>query len=113
MGSEAVIFVLLAVIVCIAILWHDDISAKRQAVANAVAKSKALKESNDDYEKACKQYEDRIVSLEAEIQRLRTIPLTQKPDKTENAVIKARSAADVRRLTEAAFGKQPEIGKEN
>jgi hypothetical protein len=55
----------------------------------------------------------RNTQLEAEIQRLRKIPLTQSPEKVDNSTIKAKSSADVRRLTEAAFGLQPEIGVSN
>ena len=56
---------------------------------------------------------DRNTQLEAEIQRLRKIPLTQPQEKRDDLTIKAKSSADVRRLTEAAFGLQPEIGASN
>ena len=56
---------------------------------------------------------DRNTQLEAEIQRLRKIPLTQPQEKRDDSTIKAKSSADVRRLTEAAFGLQPEIGASN
>jgi len=39
--------------------------------------------------------------------------LTQPPEKVDNSTIKAKSSADVRWLTEAAFGLQPEIGAQN
>jgi C4-dicarboxylate-specific signal transduction histidine kinase len=47
--------------------------------------------------------------LEAEIIRLRRIPLTQEPDRADNTLIKARSAAQVRQITEATFGRMPEF----
>ncbi len=56
---------------------------------------------------------NRNALLEAEIQRLRKIPLTQPQEKRDDSTIKAKSSADVRRLTEAAFGLQPEIGASN
>lgn len=102
MGSETVIFVLLAVIVFMGILWRDDKVEKRQAVANTIKLLASANIRNVDLE-------ERNAKLEAEIQRLRTIPLTQKPDKTENAVIKAKSPAQVRQITEAAWGKFEEM----
>jgi cell division protein FtsB len=102
MGSEAVIFVLLAVIVGMVILWRDDISSKRQHVVKLSSKV-------DSQDTVIAGLTKRNAELEAEIQRLRTIPLTQKPDKTENAVIKAKSPAQVRQITEAAWGKFEEM----
>lgn len=52
------------------------------------------------------------LKLEVEIQRLRNIPLTQPAEKVDNSVIKAKSAADVRRITESAWGSKPEIGEQ-
>ena len=46
----------------------------------------------------------RIAELEAEILRLRKNALTPPAERVDNSVVKAKSTADVRRLTEAAFG---------
>ena len=106
MGSAAVIFVLLAVIAGMAIGWRGTVS-------------KTLRETGLLYDRILAVSADlqnektRSVQLEAEIQRIRKIPLTPPPEKVDNSVIKARSPADVRRLTEAAFGLQPEIGASN
>jgi hypothetical protein len=48
----------------------------------------------------------RCSELEAEILRLRKNTLTQTPERVDNSVVKAKSTADVRRLTEAAFGRE-------
>lgn len=45
-----------------------------------------------------------IATREAEILRLRKNALTSPAEKVDNSVVKAKSTADVRRLTEAAFG---------
>ena len=97
-----VIFVLLVVIAGMAICVQDD---KR--------KIKALKEARDFALGILSTETSHNARLEAEIQRLRKIPLTQPPEKVDNSTIKAKSSADVRRLTEAAFGLQPEIGAQN
>jgi uncharacterized protein YpmS len=102
MGSAAVIFVLLVVIAILVICVQDD---KR--------KIKALKEARDFVLETLSTETSCNTQLEAEIQRLRKIPLTQPPEKVDNSTIKAKSSADVRRLTEAAFGLQPEIGVSN
>lgn len=109
MGSEAVIFVLLAVIVFIVILWRDDKVEKRQAVARHKEVLSTRDSTLERLTTALHESTEHNAKLEAEIQRLRTIPLTQKPDKTENAVIKAKSPAQVRQITEAAWGKFEEI----
>ena len=97
-----VIFVLLVVIAGMAICVQDD---KR--------KIKALKEARDFSLGTLSTETSHNARLEAEIQRLRKIPLTQPPEKVDNSTIKAKSSADVRRLTEAAFGLQPKIGEQN
>ena len=97
-----VIFVLLVVIAGMAICVQDD---KR--------KIKALKEARDFALGTLSTETSHNARLEAEIQRIRKIPLTQPPEKVDNSTIKAKSSADVRRLTEAAFGLQPEIGAQN
>jgi hypothetical protein len=102
MGSAAVIFVLLVVIAIMAICVQDD---KR--------KIKALKEARDFALGTLSTETSHNARLEAEIQRLRKIPLTQPQEKRDDSTIKAKSSADVRRLTEAAFGLQPEIGEQN
>ena len=103
MGSAAVIFVLLVVIAGMAIGWKAD-RDKLQSF-----KSQALSLTNSTLALA----NFRNAQLEAEIQRLRKIPLTQPQEKRDDSTIKAKSSADVRRLTEAAFGLQPEIGASN
>jgi len=97
-----VIFVLLVVIAGMAICVQDD---KR--------KIKALKEARDFALGTLSTETSHNARLEAEIQRLRKIPLTQPQEKRDDSTIKAKSSADVRRLTEAAFGLQPEIGEQN
>lgn len=47
----------------------------------------------------------REASLEAEILRLRKIPLAQDAKQVDNSVIKAKSAAQVRQITESVWGK--------
>ena len=102
MGISAVIFVLLVLIAGMAICVQDD---KR--------KIKALKEARDFALGTLSTETSHNARLEAEIQRLRKIPLTQPQEKRDDSTIKAKSSADVRRLTEAAFGLQPEIGASN
>jgi hypothetical protein len=102
MGSSAVIFVLLVVIAGMAIGWKADLD-KTGPLKRQVLELQGMKLILE-----CRQRD-----LEAEIQRLRKIPLTQPPEKVDNSTIKAKSSADVRRLTEAAFGLQPEIGEQN
>jgi hypothetical protein len=105
MGSAAVIFVLLVVIVGMAIGWNAD-----------RVKNKPVKEQLEWYKAQTEYWAEqgkRIPILEAEIQRLRKIPLTHPLEKADNSTIKAKSSADVRRLTEAAFGLKPEIGVSN
>jgi hypothetical protein len=97
-----VIFVLLVVIAGMAICVQDD---KR--------KIKALKEARDFALGTLSTETSHNARLEAEIQRLRKIPLTQPQEKRDDSTIKAKSSADVRRLTEAAFGLQPKIGEQN
>jgi hypothetical protein len=45
-----------------------------------------------------------VPRLEAEILRLRKNALTPPAEKVDNSIVQAKSTADVRRLTEAAFG---------
>jgi hypothetical protein len=47
-----------------------------------------------------------VPRLEAEILRLRKNALTPTPERVDNSVVKAKSTADVRRITEAAFGRE-------
>ena len=102
MGSAAVIFVLLVAIAGMVIGWKAD-RDKTRPLKRQVLELQGMKLILE-----CRQRD-----LEAEIQRLRKIPLTQPPEKRDNSTIKAKSSADVRRLTEAAFGLQPEIGVSN
>ena len=102
MGSSAVIFVLLVVVAGMAIGWKADRD-----------KTKPMQERMMDLGDKLTSSCNRNALLEVEIQRLRKIPLTQPPEKVDNSTIKAKSSADVRRLTEAAFGLQPEIGAQN
>jgi hypothetical protein len=106
MGSAAVIFVLLVVIAGMAIGWSS--TAKKN-----VQLEKLMLDCIGGRDVIISAANDRNAQLEAEIQRLRKIPLTQPPEKVDNSTIKAKSSADVRRLTEAAFGLQPEIGAQN
>ena len=48
---------------------------------------------------------NREAALEAEILRLRKIPLAEDVKQVDNSVIKAKSAAQVRQITESAWGK--------
>lgn len=48
---------------------------------------------------------NREAALEAEIVRLRKIPLAQDAKQVDNSVIKAKSAAQVRQITESVWGK--------
>ena len=106
MGSAAVIFVLLVVVAIQAIGWSA--TAKKN-----VQLEKLILDCIGGRDVTISAANDRNAQLEAEIQRLRKIPLTQPPEKVDNSTIKAKSSADVRRLTEAAFGLQPEIGAQN
>ena len=100
------IFVLLVVIAGMAIGWSA--TAKKN-----VQLEKLMLDCIGGRDVTISAANDRNAQLEAEIQRLRKIPLTQTPEKVDNSTIKAKSSADVRRLTEAAFGLQPEIGASN
>jgi hypothetical protein len=97
-----VIFVLLVVVAGMAIGWKADRD-----------KTKPMQERMMDLGDKLTSSCNRNALLEVEIQRLRKIPLTQPPEKVDNSTIKAKSSADVRRLTAAAFGLQPEIGVSN
>ena len=102
MGSAAVIVILLVALVLSVSEWFSQRKKARFALNHALDISKLLVTAGE-----------RNALLEAEIQRLRRIPLTQSAGKVDNSTIKAKSSADVRRLTEAAFGLQPEIGASN
>lgn len=109
MGYEAVIFFLLAVIAVMAIEWRRAVRENKTMVKALAGANIALSNSRTELESA-----DKVnAELQAEILRLRKNPLTLKEDKEDNRVIKARSAAQVRNITESAFGIQPEIGKGN
>lgn len=101
-----VIFVLLVVIAGMAIGWKASIKEANSAIERIRTKVKY-------WQDLAEQGNTRNAQLESEIQRLRKIPLTQPPEKRDDSTIKAKSSADVRRLTEAAFGLQPEIGAQN
>jgi hypothetical protein len=109
MGSEAVIFALLAVIAVMANEWHRAVRERRDLKQKLDNSSNYVNSMNKRERELMKNAED----LEREIQRLRKIPLTESTQKADTSVIKARSAADVRRITEERFGKQPEVGMEN
>lgn len=98
MGIEAVIFLLAAANVVISILWRADVKDRNIEISVLKVKSSFLTDALADEQKRSDGYQ-------TEIRRLRAIPLTSKPDKPDTSVIKAKSPADVRRLTEAAFGK--------
>jgi hypothetical protein len=103
MGSAAIItiVVLLIAIFILVIEWKYELR-KNKTLWNAFKKQ---------LERAQKDKSDNL-KLEVEIQRLRKIPLTQPKEKVDNSVIKAKSAADVRRITESAWGSKPEIGEQ-
>ena len=50
----------------------------------------------------------RNAELEQEIIRMRKLSLTPNAEKVDNGVIKAKSAAHVRQITEGVWGKAPE-----
>lgn len=101
MGSAAVILILAAGCAIMAILWRDERS-----------KGDKLRAWFDrEREKADADWKAKVASLEAEIQRLRKIPLTQPTQRADNSVVQAKSAAQVRQITESAWGKMPEIGE--
>lgn len=102
MGSAAVILVLAVACMVLAREWWAQRSKVRFALNHA-----------DDISKLLVAAGDRNAQLEAEILRLRNISLTPSPEKVDNSVIRAKSAAQVRQLTEAAFGLQPGIGEHN
>ena len=102
MGSAAVIFVLLVVVAVLAIEWR--VTARKCRNIAAVYDKDTAALSSDLAEKVV-----RIEILEAEIQRLRVIPLTPRPEKVDNSIIRAKSPAQVRQITEAAWGKRPEL----
>ena len=59
----------------------------------------------------------KIIDLTAANERLKQqvsqIPLAPAPKKRDDGPVKARSAAQVRQLTEDAWGQKPEIGEQN
>jgi uncharacterized protein YlxW (UPF0749 family) len=129
MGS--VIFVLLAAIAALAILWRSDVRERKAAIDLCKLERAQLCTSNDDLRKAVrdlqaykadftesfkawrKESEAREAELEAEIQRLQKISLTPPADEVDNSVIRAKSPAQVRQLTETAWGLRPDKGLEN
>jgi hypothetical protein len=100
----AVIFVLLVVAAVLAIEWRVA-ARKCRNIADVYDKDTASL-SSELAEKTV-----RIAILEAEIQRIRVIPLTPRPEKVDNSVIRAKSPAQVRQITEAVWGKRPESGE--
>lgn len=101
MGIEAVIFVLVAVIAAMAIQWRANNKDRETELAILRATSAFLKDSLADEQK-------RNVALESELRRVRNVPVMPRTEK-DDSVIKARSAAQVRQITETAFGKQPDL----
>ena len=104
MGSAAVIFILLIVVAVLAIEWRSEVRKRKET-------EEILIQAQNSARVGSTFQGDRIAVLEAEIQRLRVIPLTPRPEKVDNSVIRAKSPAQVRQITEAAWGKQPEIGE--
>lgn len=99
MGSAAII-VALAVALAVAFLeWRLQKDKAVFAVNHAADLDKLLTAAGE-----------RNAQLEAEVIRLRKVSVALPPEKVDNSIIKAKSAADVRRLTEQAFGTQPGIG---
>ena len=106
MGSAAVIFVLLVILAVVGIEWCRE-TRKRQELQKQLIQARAAARVGSTFQG------ERIEALEAEILRLRKIPLTQPPEKADTSVIRAKSPAQVRQITEAAWGKMPELEEVN
>lgn len=107
MNSEtvaAIIFILLAGNAAWAILWNNE--RKKTQFAEEQLVNLRARTNQDAAEVLKHSYE-----LEKEIVRLRTIPLTPAPEKHDTSIIRAKSAAQVRQITEATWGIMPELEK--
>jgi len=102
MGSAAIIVVLAVALIAVAHEWQLERNKARFAVNHSADLDKLLTAAGE-----------RNAQLEQEVIRLRKVSVALPPEKVDISVIKAKSAADVRRLTEQAFGLQPEIGEQN
>ena len=67
-------------------------------------KRESVREARAEAEKIEFLEKTEVPRLEAEILRLRKNALTPPAEKVDNSIVQAKSTADVRRLTEAAFG---------
>lgn len=86
-------------------LWLRERDARREL-------GERLADRYREWLAAREERDQRISALEGEILRLRKIPLTAQPSRDDNSVVRAKSAAEVRQLTEAAWGLKPGIGEE-
>jgi hypothetical protein len=105
MGSETVIILILLAIICV--LAVMCILERKESKHGADLLAFQASRYQLSREQASKDAE-RIAELEAEIVRLRKIPLTQTAEKEDNSIIRAASAAQVRQITESAWGKPRE-----
>jgi hypothetical protein len=106
MAYPAVIFILLVILAVAGIEWRLETRKRQEA-------EKQLVQAQDAARVGSTFQGERIATLEAEILRLRKIPLTQPPEKADTSVIRAKSPAQVRQITEAAWGKMPELEEVN
>jgi hypothetical protein len=102
MGIAAVVFILAAAVAILAILWRDEYHQRTRAQIQLHELGQELRTAED----ALAEQESQNAMLETEILRLRKQP-AQSPKKADENVIRANSPAQVRQLTEAAFGKWP------
>jgi hypothetical protein len=100
MGIEAVIVILLAGNALLLYLWCEE-TRKRQEDADRHTHSREL------HAKIIENADTRTGALEAEIVRLRKIPLTQPVERADNSVIKAKTAGQVREITESVWARMP------
>jgi hypothetical protein len=101
MGCTSIIIALSAAVIVVAILWRHQVAITKTMVDSRTS-SQAYWRSELD------RAHERNVRLEEEIQRLRKISLTPPAQKADTSTIKAKSAAQVRQITETVWGKQPE-----
>lgn len=115
MGNEAVALSIPWLVACgiFIFFWIIERKKVKHLIDHSASSLHAMSDSLlKEVEKSGK-YVERITQLEAEILRLRKNPLQQQEkvvDNAEGSVIRAKSAAQVRQITEQVWGKQPEIG---
>jgi hypothetical protein len=102
MGSEAVIFILAIGNVFLGLeLWHK----KRERKSSDQSAQMLIEKLSTAVAQNAK--------LEDEILRLRKNPLTPPAKRVDHSTIRANSAAQVRSITESAWGNMPEIGEQD